>query len=625
VAAIHIASNSSNHNPYDINLRGNRTIWTGPPITFTHDDYSSTRDQLTPNVWLTRDDYGGIQNVAPSPGAIEWAVGTTANLALTFQSYQISNGVKPPIGPNLVLHLISEDIYLDIRITSWTDGGGGGFSYTRSTPAPVVTNRPPVANAGTDFSVNEGQVGIVLDGTLSSDPDNDPLTYAWTQEPGGTAVTLTGANTVSPTFTAPVVAPGGETLSFKLTVTAAGVSATDTVSVTVVNVNHPPVARAGDDQSIAEASPVTLHGENSFDIDNDPFTYTWVQLDNGNPMVALTGANTANPTFTAPTVNNGGAPGVVATLLFELRVSDGFPSSPTDQPAPGFGLENVAARVTVFVTNVNNDPIARAGLDQTVNENTAVTLNGSDSSDPDSDALTYSWAQVGGPAVALTGATTATPGFTAPFVSTGGADFEFALTVDDGYGGTATDNVVIHVQNINDPPNVDNAYASICRICDGRKHDHDKHCEKNCDGKGHKHKHCEHQTTDDIAQAALWPPDHAMVRVCILGVSDPNNNTVIRITGVTQDEPTSGLGDGDTRIDAIISADGTSVLLRAERSGKGDGRVYHVHFTASDPEASVPGVVKVYVPRNKKSQNAVDGGELFDSTVSTAASHGHDD
>ena len=104
-----------------------------------------------------------------------------------------------------------------------------------------------------------------------------------------------------------------------------------------------------------------------------------------------------------------------------------------------------------------------------------------------------------------------------------------------------------------------------------------------------------------------------MVKVSILGVVDASANPTITITGVKQDEATNGLGDGDTAIDAIINADGT-VLLRAERSGKGNGRVYHIHFTASNGEGSVSGVVRVCVPHDKASDLAIDGGELFDST-----------
>ena len=51
-------------------------------------------------------------------------------------------------------------------------------------------------------------------------------------------------------------------------------------------------------------APVTLHGEDSFDIDNDSFTYAWVQVDG--VAVTLAGENTASPTFTAPSVGPGG-------------------------------------------------------------------------------------------------------------------------------------------------------------------------------------------------------------------------------------------------------------------------------------------------------------------------------
>lgn len=449
------------------------------------------------------------------------------------------------------------------------------YIYNRALSASEVTtlfnavsiDSPPVADAGDDFSVNEGQL-VTLDGTGSSDPDGDAMTYAWEQVVDNSpAVMLSGADTAHPAFTAPTVAAGGETLTFRVAVTANGKSASDEVSVTVVNQNHPPVALAGDDQSVAEGALVALDGASSFDVDGDQFTYTWVQVANGAPSVALTGADSAYPTFSAPIVNAGGSPGVVATLVFELRVDDGFPA---DVPAPGYALGNVVDTVTIEVTNVNNLPTAEAGEEQTVDENSPVSLNAANSSDPDSDPLTFTWIQTGGEPVVLDDVNSAAPAFTTPFVSPGGANLTFEVTVDDGYGGTASDTVVVHVQNANDPPDASLARPTV---------------------------------------ASLWPPNHQMVAVGIVGVADPDSNATLTITGVTQDEPTMGLGDGDRAVDAVINADGT-VLLRSERSGNGDGRVYHIHFTASDYEGSTSGVVTVSVPHSPK-KPVVDGGELY--------------
>jgi cysteine-rich repeat protein len=446
--------------------------------------------------------------------------------------------------------------------------GGDGCSAICTTEVAATADSPPIANAGPDNTENEGQP-VTLVGTLSNDPDGDTLTYAWVQL-SGTTVTLDDATSSQPTFTTPFVASGGDTLTFQLIVTDTVnlvSSAPDTVNITVSNVNHTPVADAGDDQSIVEGSPVAMDGSGSFDEDNDSITYSWVQ--SSGPTVVITNENTATPSFMAPVVS-GGNPGDTESLVFMLAVDDGLNPS---APASGYTLADVQDTVTVTITNVNNDPTADAGSDKTINEFSAVQLNGGASNDPVSDMLTYAWVQTGGPVVALTGDTTMMPSLTTPFVSPGGTDLTFEITVDDGYGGTGTDTMVIHVQNSNDAPLVSAAVPSI-----------------DC----------------------LWPPNHGFVNVGINGVNDPNDNETITIDSITQDEPVGGLGDGDTSPDAIINDDGT-VLLRAERSGQGNGRMYHIYFTASDFEGSDSGVVEVCV-RNKKNDIAIDDGELYDST-----------
>ena len=121
------------------------------------------------------------------------------------------------------------------------------------------------------------------------------------------------------------------------------------------------------------------------------------------------------------------------------------------------------------------------------------------------------------------------------------------------------------------------------------------------------------------ATSELWPPNHKFVQVTVSGVTDSSGNpAAITITGVSQDEPPNGLGDGDTCPDA--EGTGTSsARLRAERAGTakvpGDGRVYHVAFTADDGQGGqCSGLVTVCVPHDQRPGHAcVDQGMLYDS------------
>jgi hypothetical protein len=116
--------------------------------------------------------------------------------------------------------------------------------------------------------------------------------------------------------------------------------------------------------------------------------------------------------------------------------------------------------------------------------------------------------------------------------------------------------------------------------------------------------------------AALWSPNHQFVPIVVKGVTDPDGNAVtITITGVTQDEPVNGKGDGNTSPDAVIQDGAASV--RAERSGTGNGRVYQISFTAEDAKGgSCAGVVRVGVPHSRgKGVTAIDDGQIYDSTL----------
>jgi LmbE family N-acetylglucosaminyl deacetylase len=94
--------------------------------------------------------------------------------------------------------------------------------------------------------------------------------------------------------------------------------------------------------------------------------------------------------------------------------------------------------------NTNAPPVVNAGTDQNAQPDTLVSLNGGGSFDPVGLPLTYTWTQAEGPTVALTGAATATPSFTAPTVSQS-TILAFRLKVSDGEYSSPTDLVHITV------------------------------------------------------------------------------------------------------------------------------------------------------------------------------------
>lgn len=113
----------------------------------------------------------------------------------------------------------------------------------------------------------------------------------------------------------------------------------------------------------------------------------------------------------------------------------------------------------------------------------------------------------------------------------------------------------------------------------------------------------------------LWPPNHNMVPISVNGVTDPDGDSItITIDSIFQDEPTNGLGDGDTSPDG--QGVGTSTAsVRAERAGNGNGRVYQIDFLADDGNGGTcSGIVTVGVPKSQGRNGApVDDGPTYDS------------
>ena len=193
-------------------------------------------------------------------------------------------------------------------ITSLFSCGGGGKPTATVIPSP--TNIFPEANAGIDQQVNE-QSSVTLTGS-GSDSDGNIVSYAWSQT-SGTSVTLSNADNVSASFTAPTLT-ATEILSFTLTVTDnEGATATDSVLTTVNPVNTVPVANAGVGQLVNEQSSVTLTGSGS-DSDGNIVSYVWSQT--SGTSVTLSNADNVSTSFTAPTLT------ATEILTFTLTVTD---------------------------------------------------------------------------------------------------------------------------------------------------------------------------------------------------------------------------------------------------------------------------------------------------------------
>lgn len=208
------------------------------------------------------------------------------------------------------------------------NGAVVGYSYdANGYNIPVIwqggtSNEAPVADAGADQSMDAtGQTTPVsLDGSASSDPDGDALSYSWSLN--GTVVSTSAAFTTD-------LADGA--YIFTLTVSDGAESDSDDVSVTVINTV--PVADAGQDitkEATGPTTTVTLNGSGT-DADGDALTYSWSD----------------GSTDAVNTVELG-----VGTHNFTLTVSDGQGASDTDEVT--VKIEDTTAPELNYSTETNS-------------------------------------------------------------------------------------------------------------------------------------------------------------------------------------------------------------------------------------------------------------------------------
>jgi hypothetical protein len=195
----------------------------------------------------------------------------------------------------------------------------GGVS-TKTITIDALSNSAPIADAGGNIHAVRGEQ-VTLDGSGShdTDPAGEIVSYLWKggrDSSDGVGFSLQDANQPVATFSVPFVQ---EDTTFDFTLTVAddeGATEEDTAEVKVKG-NSKPVADAGSIKKAEVGDQVTLDGAGSHDVDptGQIVSYNWEQK-GGSPSVGLNGANSATPSFTAPSVEEN------TTFDFTLTVAD---------------------------------------------------------------------------------------------------------------------------------------------------------------------------------------------------------------------------------------------------------------------------------------------------------------
>ena len=377
----------------------------------------SDQDEVVPGAVVTLD--GSASTVDPRREIKTWVwTSETATLAGANTSTPTFTADNLEAGDPNVVHEISLII---------TDSADVVSSASTVTITIVSSFRDPVANAGSNQDEVVPGTTVTLDGSGSTvDPRRTIKTWGWSSE----TVTLTGANTSTPTFVADSLEPGDadvtHVISLRVTDSANDISEPDTVEITIVSDFAAPMANAGTDlEDIVPGSTVVLDGSAST-VDRRRSIRTWAW---SSETVTLTGANTSSPTFTADNLKPDDAD--VIHMISLVITDDAGDISESDE-------------VGIIITSGFAGPVANAGPDQEgITTGTTVQLDGSASLAGKRRSIrTWAWTS---DTAALTGANTSTPTFVADNLEPGDADVTHVISL------RVTDNA----DNVSEPDTVE--------------------------------------------------------------------------------------------------------------------------------------------------------------------------
>ena len=302
-----------------------------------------------------------------------------------------------------------------------TDDKGTDSNIATVTMDVKSANQAPVAE---DQSVSVDKNKPLQVTLAATDAEGDPIVFALESQPTNGVLSTFDANQGTVTYKPSKDYVGQDSFTFKATDDKGTDSNIATVTMDVKSANQAPVA---EDQSVSVDK-------------NKPLQVTLAATDaEGDPIVFALESQPTNGVLSTFDANQGT---VTYKPSKDYVGQDSFTFKATDDK----GTDSNIATVTMDVKSANQAPVAETGSNQEVEQGTTVTLDGSNSTDPNNDSLSYTWEQLSGPLVTLVNPDAAIIEFVAPQVNDD-TTLKFKLTVTDQDGEKGSKRIDVTVKN----------------------------------------------------------------------------------------------------------------------------------------------------------------------------------